>query len=239
MTTERAEGQDAAELPSRVRDARRRLSRSGPALVRQSQPAGDFERVTVPERDCDALRDVLVAEQVETVVEIGLAYGSSALAIGEALATVDAGAPHHVVIDPMQMSEFAGTGWETICAAGLDRVSQLVLEPSHVALPRLLAEGFTADAGFVDGSHRFHEVFLDLYYLRKIVRPGGLIVLDDHWWTSVATAARYYHTYLGWEPVLGLFDHGTRGPETDQPRMRAYRLPQTPLERGFKDFEPL
>lgn len=30
-----------------------------------------------------------------------------------------------------------------------------------------------ADAAFVDGSHVFHEVFLDLYYLRKVVKPGG------------------------------------------------------------------
>ena len=41
--------------------------------------------VTVPERDCDALRDLLIAECAETVVEVGLAYGRSALAIGEAL----------------------------------------------------------------------------------------------------------------------------------------------------------
>ena len=57
-----------------------------------------------------------------------------------------------------------------------------------MALPRLVAKGVTADAAFVDGSHRFHEVFVDLYFLRKIVRPGGLIVLDDHWWPSVRTA---------------------------------------------------
>ena len=49
--------------------------------------------VTVPERDCDALRDLLIAEGAKTVVEVGLAYGSSALAIGEALVAVDARRP--------------------------------------------------------------------------------------------------------------------------------------------------
>jgi hypothetical protein len=44
--------------------------------------------VTLPERDCDLLRDLLIAEHVEAVVEVGLAYASSALAIGEALVAV-------------------------------------------------------------------------------------------------------------------------------------------------------
>ena len=48
----------------------------------------DFAIVTLPERDGDALRDLLIAERPGTVIEIGLAYGSSALAIGEALISV-------------------------------------------------------------------------------------------------------------------------------------------------------
>jgi len=78
-----------------------------------------------------------------------------------------------------------------------------------MALPQLVARAFTADAALVDGSHRFHEVFFDLYLLRKIVRPGGLIVPDDHWWPSVSTAARYFETNMGWQVVHGAFDGGT------------------------------
>ncbi len=46
-----------------------------------------------PERDCDLVRDPLVAEKAQRAVEIGLAYGSSALATGEALLAVDAPNP--------------------------------------------------------------------------------------------------------------------------------------------------
>lgn len=74
----------------------------------------------------------------------------------------------------------------------------MVLTPSSLALPQLLAEGLAADAAFVDCSHRFHEVFVDLYFLRKLVRPGGLIVVDDAWAPSVRTAVRYYERNLGW-----------------------------------------
>ena len=45
--------------------------------------------------------------------------------------------------------------------------------------------GLTAGALFVAGSHRFHEVFVDLYFLRRLVRPGGLIVPDDAAWPAL------------------------------------------------------
>jgi hypothetical protein len=80
-----------------IREIRRRLAVDGPPRVRA---ADDFATVTLPERDCDAIRDLLIAERPDTVIEIGLAYGSSALAIGEALISV--GGDRHVILDPFQ-----------------------------------------------------------------------------------------------------------------------------------------
>jgi predicted O-methyltransferase YrrM len=211
----------------RVREVRRRLARDGPPWTRDR--TDDFETVTVPEHHCDALRDLLIAEGVEAVVEVGLAYGSSALAIGEALVAVGARRPRHVVIDPLQATEWSNVGWQLLRSAGLDTIARLVLQPSSLALPELVAEGFTADAAFVDGSHRFHEVFVDLYFLRKLVRPGGIVVLDDHWWPSVATAARYFELNLGWRVVPAAFDGD---------RLQALRLPDPPFEPAFQDFRP-
>jgi len=99
-------------------------------------------------------------------------------------------------------------------------------EASSIVLARLAHEGFSADAAFVDGSHRFHEVFVDLYFLRKLVRPGGLIVLDDAAWPSVATAVRYFDLNLGWQTV------SVGG------RLIARRLPAQPFEPDFTDFKP-
>lgn len=212
----------------RVREVRRRLARDGPPWTHQGA-AGDFDRITVPERECDALRDLLIAERVGTVVEVGLAYGSSALAIGEALVSVGARRPLHVVIDPFQATEWSNVGWELLRSAGLDTIARLILEPSSLALPRLLAEGLVADAAFVDGSHRFHEVFVDLYFLRKLVRPGGVVVLDDHWSPPVATAARYFELNLGWRVIPGAFDGA---------RLRALRLPDPSFEPPFEEFRP-
>jgi predicted O-methyltransferase YrrM len=203
---------------------RARVGRDGPGWQRED---GDFARVALPQRDCDLLRDLLLAESVQTVVEVGLAYGSSALAIGEALLAAGTPEPRQVIIDAFQDSEYHDTGWALLREAGLDAVAVLEREWSSVVLPRLLAADFVADAAFVDGSHRFHEVFVDLYYLRKIVRPGGLVVLDDYDIASVRTAARYYERNLGWTEVPG---YETRG--------RALRLPATLTEPAYDDFRP-
>jgi predicted O-methyltransferase YrrM len=207
-----------------VQSVRRRLAEIGPAYTRSD---GDFERVSLPDEDGDALRDVLVAENAHVVIEIGLAYGSSALAIGEALVSQEHQAPQHVIIDAYQ-HDFADAGWEALGAANLANVCTLLKERSQIALPRMAAEGFTADAAFIDGSHIFHNVFVDLCFLRELVRPGGLLVLDDWQWPSVATAVQYFEINTGWQPeAIG------------QPtRLRAFRLPNPRVEPSFDEFKP-
>jgi predicted O-methyltransferase YrrM len=214
------------ERLTRIREVRSRLVREGPRRTRNRER--DFQTVTLPERDCDLLRDLLVAEGAATVVEIGLAYGSSALAIGEALVAVDRPHHQHVIIDPFQESVWSNVGWDLLREAGLGGVARLMPTPSSIALPNLVMEGLVADAAFVDGSHRFHEVFVDLYFLRKVVRPGGLIVLDDHWAPSVRTAARYYEQNLGWTSI----------PDAVAARCAAFRLPDPSFEPDFTEFHP-
>jgi len=212
------------DLAGRIRAARRRLAADGPPRVRSG---GDFERVSVPVSDGDVLRDLLLAERPDTVIEIGLAYGSSALAIAEALVTAGPDEARHVILDPYQ-KHFHGCGWAAITEAGLAGLCRLVPERSQIALPRLLGEGFAADAAFVDGSHVFHNVFVDLFYLRELVRPGGLVILDDCSYLSVATAVRYFEVNTGWEPE----------PIGRPTRLRAFRLPDPRTEPGFESFRP-
>ena len=215
---------DGEQRLNQVRAVRAELHATGP---KRSRPFdGDFARVALPVRDADILRDTLIAHGARTVIEIGLAYGSSALAIGEALCTTGATEVSHVVIDPYQATSFDNAGWDALTAAGLADHTHLIAEPSSLALARLTSDGFTADAAFVDGSHRFHEVFLDLYFLRKLVRPGGLIMLDDVATPSVATALRYYDLNLGWKPV------------EIAGRLTARQLPDVPFEPDFMDFMP-
>lgn len=96
------------EWPDRVAAVRRELAAHGPPRSPDGGP--DFATVTLPESDCDQVLDLLVEERVGTVVEIGLAYASSALAIGEALLRTGSRNPRHVVIDPFQYTAYDGVG---------------------------------------------------------------------------------------------------------------------------------
>jgi predicted O-methyltransferase YrrM len=211
-------------LLARIREAREELDAAGPERVRQS---GDFAYVALPRTDSDVLRDILIAEKAFVVIEVGLAYGVSALAIAEALAATSGEGTNHLIIDAFQ-DHFHDTGWNALVRAGLNSLCTLLREPSQIALPRLLSERFRADAAFVDGSHIFHNVFLDLAHLRNLVRPGGLIILDDCDLPSVATAVRYFEINTGWQAE----------PTPTETRIRAYRLADPPVEPSFEEFKP-
>jgi len=211
-------------LLEKIRAARRKLATDGPIRVRS---AGDFERVSLGMSDGDVLRDLVLAEKAHTVIEIGLAYGGSALAIAEALVTNGSGQRRHLIIDAYQ-NGFYGSGWSAIVEAGLTGLCSLVEERSQIVLPRLLSDRFLADVAFVDGSHIFHNVFVDLFYLRELVRPGGLLILDDCSYPSVATAVRYFQVNTGWAPE----------PIPAPTRLRAFRLPNPRTEPNFESFKP-
>ena len=211
-------------LVEKIRAARRKLATDGPPRVRS---AGDFERVSIGKSDGDVLRDLVLAERARTVIEIGLAYGGSALAIAEALVASGSGQERHLIIDAYQ-NRFYGSGWSAIVEADIPGLCLLFEEQSQLVLPRLLNDGFLADAAFVDGSHIFHNVFVDLFYLRELVRPGGLVILDDCSYPSVATAVRYFQVNTGWEPE----------PMPAPTRLRAFRLPNPRTEPNFESFKP-
>src|SRR5215469_5986172 len=115
------------DLVRRIREARRVLAADGPPRVRSG---GDFQRVSVPVADGDVLRDLLLAENPSTVIEIGLAYGSSALAIAEALAAAGPNEARHVIVDAYQ-KQFHGSGWAAIVGAGLPGPPT----PTHLPAP--------------------------------------------------------------------------------------------------------
>jgi predicted O-methyltransferase YrrM len=136
----------------------------------------------------EALRDLALAEDARHTIEVGLALGISALFLCQAV--LERGG-RHVAIDPFQQESWNGAGLRTLREAGVDDLVEVIEEESQLALPRLVSEGREFDFAFVDGDHRFEGVFLDLYFMSRLVKPGGLVVVDDMWMPSVRTAVAY------------------------------------------------
>jgi predicted O-methyltransferase YrrM len=175
-----------------------RLVRDGTAVARSDSTLHDLFPVAASAAEGEALRDWILREKATQTVEIGLGYGISALHICEGLLVNSARASRHVVIDPYQATRFSDCGLQFLDEAGVREMVELHAEDSRISLPRFLDEARSFDLAFVDGNHRFDGVFVDLFYLGRLIRPGGIIFLDDYQLPGVARAASFFTSNLGW-----------------------------------------
>jgi hypothetical protein len=158
----------------RVRGVIERLVGDGTAVANSDGTVHDLFPVAVGAAEGEALRDWIVREQATRTIEVGLGYGLSALHICEGLlANAGEAMACHVAIDPYQARRFSGLGLQLLEEAGVAGIVEHHEEESQLALPRFLGEGRTFDVAFVDGNHRFDWVFVDLFYLGRLLRPGG------------------------------------------------------------------
>lgn len=205
------------------------LYRNGTVVARLDGSTHDLFPVSVSAGEGAALRELVRRERAVNTVEIGFGYGLSALFICEGLLGVGASDCRHVVIDPHQSTRFRDCGLQLIEDAGFSRMVEYHPLESEIALPRFLAEGRRFDFAFVDGNHRFEGVFLDLVYLNRLVRDGGLIVVDDFQLASVAKAVSFLRANME-------FSLDTVSKEDPFHHWAAIRKPVTPPARAFDHF---
>lgn len=148
----------------------------------------------------------LVRERKPAVsLEVGLAFGISALFLCEELKNV--GARRHIVIDPFQSSEYGNVGLENLRRAGFSELVEFHEGPSHLELPRLLSLGEKIDFAFIDGSHAFDDAFLDFFYVDRLLQVGGVVAFDDANWPGVRKVIRYILTNRSYSPLASLPKH--------------------------------
>ncbi len=188
---------DRDSAARRVRATIERLV-GGVAVARSDGTRHDIFPLAVSAAEGGALRNWVARERASLTVEVGLAYAISSLHICEGLlALADEGA-RHVAIDPLQETYFSDCGLQFLAEAGVSEMVEHLAEESQIALPRLVEEGRRFDFAFVDGDHRFDGVFVDLFYLGRLVRPGGVIFLDDYQLPAIERATSFFVANLGW-----------------------------------------
>ncbi len=155
-------------------------------------PANDAG-TAVSRAEAEFIHNLLIELKPRLTLEVGMGYGFSAAhilsATGGADTTGATGAMHHVM-DPFQ-EEYGNLGLKNVEKLGL--APRMIFHPdySHAVLPRLLREGVKVDFAFIDGGHRFDDIFIDFYYAELLLNDGGHILLHDAWMRSTQTVASW------------------------------------------------
>lgn len=222
-------GEHLGALAAKIAAHRERIYSAGEVLDEMGRgvpiwPAG------IVKPAADALRDLVIREKAARTVEVGLGVGLSSMAIVEGLARQGNPAAAHLTIDPGQ-AWCDRAGVRALRESGADQLAQVREQDSALALPALAAAGEVFDLAFIDGAHLFDQVVVDVFFAMRVVKPGGLIVMDDHWMPSVQTVLAFAVT--NWGVTLELFD-----PEGPAKRLVAFRNDGAYKSRAWDHFRP-
>ena len=137
--------------------------------------------------EMEVLRELVRLSSARNLLEIGMANGSSTVAMLEVLQ--QAGGGHVTSIDPYQLHPvssspsgvpgYGGEGVKCVQSAGFAEMHTLIAQPDYLAMPKLVGAARTFDFVFIDGYHSFDYVLLDFFYADLLLRKGGVVVFHD------------------------------------------------------------
>ncbi len=179
----------------------------------------------------DYLKDLVVKERARRTIETGFALGLSASFIIEGMLESGGEFISHTSVDPYQRESWDYSGRYTLRYLEIDRHATLIEKDSLLTLPELVSQGLTFDLAYVDGGHNFEHIFCDTLYMTRLVRPGGLIILDDMWMPASKRALSYFTTNMG-------LTHENPKDKSPGKRFGVLRLPENPLDRAWDHFVP-
>ncbi|HEY6329613.1 MAG TPA: class I SAM-dependent methyltransferase [Blastocatellia bacterium] len=126
------------------------------------------------------LRNLCLDLRPARSMEIGLSFGGSCLAITSTLREMGVTpSRQHLALDPYQKQVWDDTGLMAVEQAGLDGYLEFRSAFSGLELPRLVESNAELDLVYIDGSHLFEDVFVDFYYVARLLKKGGVVVFDD------------------------------------------------------------
>jgi predicted O-methyltransferase YrrM len=230
-------GTMAAIDPS-AQAARERIRAAIDRLYREGIVYGDngFSRSLYPTSVTPGrgkfLGDLVRQLKPASTLEVGMGWGLSTLHILEAMFENGGVQQPHIIMDPFQQKNYHNGALHVLREAGADQLIEHHSEPSEIFLPKLVEQGRQFDFAFIDGDHRFDGAFVDLVFVHKLLKPGGVMAVDDTELDAVHLACRFAETNWGYTYVGGHSDRLDKGPgrhryRNSRPRAQisAYRKP--------------
>lgn len=123
------------------------------------------------------------------IMEIGCAFGTSGMVLVNAL--IKKGGGKLISVDPFQSIQWNSVGVHNINKIiDLNKTNKIVNHElmedfSSKVLDNFVNKNKYFDLIFVDGSHAFTDVIIDIFCSIKLLKKGGLMILDDVLHTGV------------------------------------------------------
>ena len=150
--------------------------------------------------EIDVLCGLIRANRFSKLLEIGMANGSSSVAMLRTL--TENGGGSLTSIDPYQYAAvgsvrndnddgYSGEGVENVSKAGFSHMHTLLAEPDFIALPKLVQAKEKFDFIFVDGYHSFDYAFIDFFYADLLLKVGGIVAFHDSSFPAVYKVCQF------------------------------------------------
>lgn len=145
--------------------------------------------------------NAIIEEKMATRgLEIGLGYGVSTLQIARSLNNVSTEFTH-IVIDPYQ-SEWNDIGKLNIARSGYKNI-KLFEQRSDEVLPVLANEALNFDFVYIDSTKIFDVLLVDIHFITKMLKTGGVLVLDDCDFPGIRLLARFLAKHPSYRLLKG------------------------------------
>ncbi|MGI8584349.1 MAG: class I SAM-dependent methyltransferase [Chitinophagaceae bacterium] len=145
---------------------------------------------------CEFLQELIREVKPFSSLEIGLAYGISAVAILDELKKLNQPF-HHTIMDPFQES-WNDIGLFNIERAGLSANITFHRKFSDQVLPSLYNDNYRIQFAYIDSTKVFDVLMTDVYFINKILDVNGILVLDDCGFPGIRLLVRFLSQLPGY-----------------------------------------
>ncbi len=160
-------------------------------------PDGEYRRLTshTKESEHSEIRKILKSTKATNTLEVGFAYGTSALVFAEHHQRMENTGIRHTILDPNQNDQWESIGVENLKRCGVIKGKnyRLIEETSILALPELLKKNKRGwlDVALIDGWHLFDYTLMDIFYCIEMLRVGGVLIVDDKRMKAIRAVSNY------------------------------------------------
>lgn len=186
------------------------------------------------------LQEMFRAANVKNSVEVGFAYGISAMFILEMHREKRNAPGAHIAIEP---DEYWGpAAMYNIEEEGLGSYLELKRDYSDKVLPKLFYEDHRIQLAYIDSTKQFDVLLQDFYFIDKMLDVDGIIILDDCLFPGVGRVAKFINSLPHYSCYAG---HDKA--QSSSKRRLAKKITDTfiqlvPFKKKFypdKNFEPV